>query len=101
MNLSNKRILVTGGSGFLGGHVIARLRATGCKQIIAPRSAEYDLTVESDVLLHAIVPMDASTGPIAVHTPHGTHQSTTLFYLPPVIDSFSPNAGWVGSTTVP
>jgi GDP-L-fucose synthase len=50
VDLHSKRILVTGGSGFLGGHVIARLRQVGCHHIIAPRSAEYDLTREPDVL---------------------------------------------------
>lgn len=50
MDIQKKRILVTGGSGFLGGHVLARLREIGCQHIIAPRSAEYDLTCEPDVL---------------------------------------------------
>jgi GDP-L-fucose synthase len=50
VDLQNKRILVTGGSGFLGGHVLARLRHIGCRHTVAPRSAECDLTRESDVL---------------------------------------------------
>jgi GDP-L-fucose synthase len=50
VDLQNKRILVTGGSGFLGGHVVARLRQVGCRHIITPRSSEYDLTREPDVL---------------------------------------------------
>lgn len=49
VDIRNKRILVTGGSGFLGGHVLARLRQVGCRSIIAPRSAECDLTREPDV----------------------------------------------------
>jgi len=40
---SNKRILVTGGAGFLGRYVVQRLRARGCRDIFVPRSAQYDL----------------------------------------------------------
>jgi GDP-L-fucose synthase len=49
MELKAKHILVTGGSGFLGRQVVARLRAAGCRKILAPRRADYDLTREADV----------------------------------------------------
>jgi GDP-L-fucose synthase len=43
MDLASKRILVTGGAGFLGSHLIALLRARGCRDIVVPRSADCDL----------------------------------------------------------
>jgi GDP-L-fucose synthase len=41
--LAGKRILVTGGSGFLGAQVLDQLADHGVAEVIAPRSAEYDL----------------------------------------------------------
>ena len=49
MDLRSQRIAVTGGSGFLGSHVVAALKARGCGSIAIPRKAEYDLTSEADV----------------------------------------------------
>ena len=48
--LQNKKILVTGGAGFLGKHVITRLIEEGVarKNIMVPRSKVYDLRKKSD-----------------------------------------------------
>jgi GDP-L-fucose synthase len=49
MDLSTRRVMVTGGAGFLGQRVVARLRQAGCQEIFVPRSAEYDLVQHAAV----------------------------------------------------
>ena len=39
----DKRVVVTGGAGFLGSFVVAKLRDRGAQEIYVPRSREYDL----------------------------------------------------------
>lgn len=41
--MTSRRILVTGGSGFLGRCVLAALRSAGARELIVPRAAEHDL----------------------------------------------------------
>lgn len=43
LNLADKRVVVTGGAGFLGQAVVEALEARGASDIIVPRSATYDL----------------------------------------------------------
>jgi len=46
----NKTVIVTGGAGFLGRYVTTRLTKAGCKNVIVPKKAEYNLTKEADII---------------------------------------------------
>ena len=40
---NHKRVLVTGGAGFLGTYVVEKMKEKGCREIFVPRSKDYDL----------------------------------------------------------
>jgi len=46
----DKKVIVTGGAGFLGSYVIDNLKNEGCKYIFIPRSRDYDLTKEANII---------------------------------------------------
>jgi len=49
-NWSEQKIIVTGGSGFVGRHLVAHLETLGTGEIIVPRSKEYDLREKDAVI---------------------------------------------------
>jgi GDP-L-fucose synthase len=49
INLPDKRVVVTGGAGFLGTHLLRRLEQSGCRDIFVPNYPDFDLTRAGDV----------------------------------------------------
>ena len=50
MQWSDKRVVVTGGAGFLGSFIVEKLKQRGCKNVFVPRSAEFDLRERDDIV---------------------------------------------------
>jgi GDP-L-fucose synthase len=48
-HFTDKRVVVTGGAGFLGHYVMEGLQKRGCRQIQVPRIEEYDLVNPADI----------------------------------------------------
>ena len=46
----NRRIVITGGAGFLGGYVVEGLKKRGCKNILVPKIEDYDLVKMDDIV---------------------------------------------------
>lgn len=46
---ADKRMVVTGGAGFLGSYIIAGLKERGCKNILVPQIEDYDLVSMDDI----------------------------------------------------
>ena len=47
---AERTVLVTGGAGFLGSHVVRKLRELSCRAVIVPRSREFDLREKEAII---------------------------------------------------
>lgn len=70
----DKRVVVTGGAGFLGSVVTEKLKAKGCAEIFVPLIEHYDLRQEADIVRmidearpDIIIHLAASVGGIAAN----------------------------------
>ena len=46
---ADRRVVVTGGAGFLGHYVVEGLRQRGCREILVPQIEQYDLVDPTDI----------------------------------------------------
>jgi GDP-L-fucose synthase len=71
--LGAKRIVVTGGAGFLGRYVVDKLKERGCRELTVPRRSSFDLSRWDDIerlfeharphfLLHLAATVDSPVG---------------------------------------
>ncbi|MEO1289254.1 MAG: GDP-L-fucose synthase [Chloroflexota bacterium] len=75
---SQSNVIVTGGAGFLGRHVVAQLEDLGTNKIVVPRSKNYDLREKSAVIrlfedhpdTTMVIHLAATVGGIAANRKH-------------------------------
>ena len=74
---ADKTVLVTGGGGFLGQHVVAKLNAAGCTKVVASSKSEYDLREREQIVRllknakpDLVIHLAASVGGIGANQSH-------------------------------
>ncbi|MBI5350645.1 MAG: GDP-L-fucose synthase [Chloroflexi bacterium] len=76
-NWSTKRVVITGGAGFVGRYLVENLRRAGCKEIFIPRKADCDLRdignvrrLYDEVKPHIVIHLAATVGGIGANREH-------------------------------
>ena len=74
MELAGKRVIVTGGSGFLGSHVVDEMAGRGAAEVVVPRKKDYDLVepgaarrLLADHRPHVVIHLAARVGGIGAN----------------------------------
>ena len=73
-DLADKRIVITGGAGFLGSVVVRKLGERGCRNLFVPRSRDYNLVemdsvrrLYDDASPHVVIHLAATVGGIGAN----------------------------------
>lgn len=76
-NWSTKRVVITGGAGFVGRYLVENLRKAGCKEIFIPRKANCDLRdinsvrrLYDEAKPHIVIHLAATVGGIGANREH-------------------------------
>lgn len=75
---TTQNVIITGGAGFLGSHLVDHLKSLGTEQLFIPRSADYDLREKEDVLrlyqdnpdATMVIHLAATVGGIGINRAH-------------------------------
>ncbi len=90
MNWADKRVIVTGGAGFLGSFVVEKLYQRGCQNVIVPRSREYDLR-DRDAIIRLLRGVTGLSNPQPDNVPTFQRSNVIVIHLAAVVGGIGAN----------